>query len=388
MGGQRRQDGADNGLGLALIGFITFTFGDAMVKTMVAGVSPPEIAAIRFTIGALGLGLLVLLRKGRPAFGNQPWRWQLLRGGGITVATTAFFTAMSLMPLATATSIGFTSPILTSLLAAALLGEKIRRPTVVAALAAFAGTLIILRPNFAALGWAALLPLLAALGTAGMMVGNRAISGRTDPLVSQFWMAAIAAPLLILAALVAHWSGAPKFALSVPAPHIWLLCSAVAVTASTSHWLIYLASRRSGAGTVAPLTYVQLIVALVLGAAVFGDRPDAVALAGAAVIHFALVPSHAGESLVEGVTFAAAGVVVVAWGAVVGVTAGTECGIVVTGLVLAATKPTITPDTTPEPTKMVWVRRRTREKRRSRSWGVGDVGLMCVSFPDHSRRAF
>lgn len=284
MGGQRRQDGADNGLGLALIGFITFTFGDAMVKTMVAGVSPPEIAAIRFTIGALGLGLLVLLRKGRPAFGNQPWRWQLLRGGGITVATTAFFTAMSLMPLATATSIGFTSPILTSLLAAALLGEKIRRPTVVAALAALAGTLIILRPNFAALGWAALLPLLAALGTAGMMVGNRAISGRTDPLVSQFWMAAIAAPLLILAALVAHWSGAPKFALSVPAPHIWLLCSAVAVTASTSHWLIYLASRRSGAGTVAPLTYVQLIVALVLGAAVFGDRPDAVALAGAAVI--------------------------------------------------------------------------------------------------------
>ncbi len=279
-----RQAGTGNGLGYALLGFVVLSCGDAVVKHMVAAVSPPEIAAIRFTLGALGLGALVALRRGRAGFGNQPWRWQALRGGGIAVATTGFFGAMSIMPLATATSIGFTSPILTSLLAAALLGEKIRRPTIVAALIAFAGTLIVMRPNFAALGWSALLPLLSAFGTSAIMVGNRAISGRTDPLASQFWMAAIAAPLLIAVATLAHFSGVPRLALVLPPREIWLLCSAVAVTASTSHWLIYLASRRSGAGTVAPLTYVQLLVALILGAAVFGDRPDAVALAGAGVI--------------------------------------------------------------------------------------------------------
>ncbi len=279
-----RQNGDGSGLGYALLGFIMLSCGDAVVKTMVAAVSPPEIAAMRFTLGALGLGLLVALRRGLGGFGGQPWRWQVLRGGGVALATTGFFGAVSIMPLATATSITFTSPILTALLAALLLGEKIRRPTIVAALVAFAGTLIVLRPNFAALGWSGLLPLLSAIGTSAIMVGNRAISGRTDPLASQFWMAALAAPLLMVVALVAHRSGLAHLELIWPAPTIWLLCSAVAVTASTSHWLIYLASRSSGAGTVAPLTYVQLLVALVLGAAIFGDRPDAVALAGAAVI--------------------------------------------------------------------------------------------------------
>ena len=277
-------DKGNSGLALALIGFVVLSCGDAVVKTMVAAISPPEIAALRFTLGALGLGALVALRRGWTGFGGQPWRWQALRGGGVALATTGFFGAVSIMPLATATAIGFTSPILTSLLAAVLLGEKIRRPTIIAALVAFAGTLVVLRPNFAALGWSALLPLVAALGGSAMMVGNRAISGHTDPLASQFWMAAIAAPLLIAVALLGHASGIAHLALVWPPVTILLLCGAVAVTASTSHWLIYLATRDAGAGTVAPFTYIQLLVALALGAAIFGDRPDAVALAGSGVI--------------------------------------------------------------------------------------------------------
>lgn len=71
-------------------------------------------------------------------------------------------------------------------------------------------------------------------------------------------------------------------------------------------------------------------------------------------------------------------VVVVGAGAVV-VVGGAVSGIVGEGLASLEMKPTITPETTPEPTKMVWVRRRTRARRRSRCWGVREWVLIRFS---------
>ncbi|MFX5862063.1 EamA family transporter, partial [Acinetobacter baumannii] len=77
-------------------------------------------------------------------------------------ASMAFFTSLSLMPLATATAILFTAPMLTALLAALILREPLRRETWIASLVAFAGVLVVLRPNVSTLGLAAALPLVAA----------------------------------------------------------------------------------------------------------------------------------------------------------------------------------------------------------------------------------
>jgi hypothetical protein len=63
---------------------------------------------------------------------------------------------------------------------------------------------------------------------------------------------------------------------------------------------------------------------------------------------------------------------------------GTVAVLVVTGFALAALKPTRTPEAIPAPTKIVWVSRRTRAKRRSRCRGVLVGGLMVISFPPKS----
>jgi drug/metabolite transporter (DMT)-like permease len=61
-------------------------------------------------------------------------------------------------------------------------------------------------------------------------------------------------------------------------------CTLVAVTASFGHWLIFMATTRASAAEIAPMTYVQLLIAVGLGILLFGDWPDLTSLAGAGII--------------------------------------------------------------------------------------------------------
>lgn len=258
--------------------------GDAVVKTMAGQFAPTGVAAVRYAIGAVALGLLLLWREGRSAFA-MPHLWvQLLRGAAVAISTVGFFSAVFVMPLAAATALTFTSPMFTALLAALILKEPARRATWIASTIAFVGVLVVLRPNFAAAGWAALMPLVAALGMSLLMIGNRFVAGKASPLAMQFSVAAIAAPILIAASLLGHASGVESFALHMPTWSVVARCAAVAVTASTAHWLIFNATMRAGAATIAPMTYVQMLVASALGWAVFGSHPDAMTLLGAVII--------------------------------------------------------------------------------------------------------
>ncbi len=272
------------GLLYALAGFALLSCGDAVVKTIAGLFAPSGVAAVRYVIGAVGLGVLLLWREGRSAFVMPHPRIQLLRGVAISVSTLAFFSAIFVMPLAAATAITFTCPMITALLAALFLGEPARRETWIASLTAFVGMLIVLRPNLAAVGWAALLPVLAALGMSVLMICNRFVAGKASPLAMQFYLAALAAPVLVVAALLAHASGFDRLALVVPQWSVVARCALVAVTASTGHWLIFNATVRAGAATIAPMTYVQLLIASALGWAVFGSHPDAMTLLGAVII--------------------------------------------------------------------------------------------------------
>ncbi len=188
------------------------------------------------------------------------------------------------MPLATATAIVFLSPIITGVLAIVFLGEPSRRATWVAAIVGFIGVLVLLRPGFSDLGWAAGLPLLSAFGISLMMLGNRMSARLASPLAMQFSIASIAAAFLILAALIGAVSGVEALALDTPNWTVVARCAIIAVTATTAHWLVYLGTTRAGASTIAPMTYVQMIVAVILGALLFGDIPDALTLLGAAII--------------------------------------------------------------------------------------------------------
>ena len=273
-----------SGLLLALLGFVLLSCGDAVIKTMGDEWAGTAIAALRFSLGALLLGALVAKQQGRAGFvAPRPWL-QVARGFMLAFASLLFFLSIFVMPLAEATAISFATPAIVALLSALLLRERIPAISWLALLLASAGVAIVLRPNFLDLGPAALMPLIAAFAMAGFFLVNRATAQDVPPVAAQFWAAAWAAPFQLVAMGIGVASGIASLQLSMPDWTVVARCALVAVSASAAHYLIFLGTMRASAATIAPASYVQIIVALLIGAMVFGDFPDAVAIGGTLLI--------------------------------------------------------------------------------------------------------
>jgi len=266
---------------IALAGFCSLSVGDAVVKTMAGEWPAPAVSALRYSFGLLALTAIVAARQGRSGFAMPRPALHLGRGAAVALATICFFAGVFAMPLADATAIQFTSPVLTALLAPWVLGERTGKATWAATLLAFAGVLVVLRPNLAELGAAAFFPVGAAFGMSWLMMLNRKVAGGASVLVMQWLVALFAAPLLVLAAFAYALLVEP---LSWPSPEVALKCLAVAGFATLGHALIFAAVERADASVVAPMTYVQLLVAAGLGWLWFGDSVDAATFAGAALI--------------------------------------------------------------------------------------------------------
>lgn len=272
------------GLGFALAGFALLPVGDAVVKGMAGQWPAPAIGALRYLIGATALVLLLWFRDGRAGFRcPSPWL-QLGRAASVSIAATAFFIGVQIMPLADMTAISFTSPIMVALMSAIILREPPPRAVWIAGGIAFVGMIILLRPNIAAIGWAGLLPLISAAGFASMVICNRMAAGSGSALQMQMLISVLAFPMLAVIAFATNKTGVPQFAITWPSGAIILRCALIACTASLAHTLIFLATERLSAGRVAPLVYVQLLMAVTLGAAFFDELPDAGTLAGAVII--------------------------------------------------------------------------------------------------------
>lgn len=275
---------ARSGLLYALCGFALLSVGDATIKTIAGAWPGTAVAALRYSVGALGLGTFLFVKEGRAGFAMPLPKVQLLRGFAVATATICFFSSIFLMPLAEATAIGFTSPMITAVLSAVILHERTNATKWLATLIAFGGVLLIMRPNVEELGWAALLPLGAALSMAFVMIGNRRVAGAGTPLLMQFLVASIAVPVILTAAILGHFSGIPALHVGIPDWTIVARCCVVAVTATSAHWLIFIGTTRASAAEIAPMTYVQLLFALVLGILLFGDWPDMTSLVGSGII--------------------------------------------------------------------------------------------------------
>lgn len=275
---------ARSGLLYALCGFALLAMGDAVIKSIAGAWPGTAVAALRYAIGAIGLGTLLFLNEGRRGFALPMPKAQLLRGFSVAMATICFFSSIFLMPLADATAIGFTSPMITAIFSAIFLNERTRATKWLAIVIAFGGVLLIMRPNVAELGWVALLPLGAAMSMALVMMGNRVVAGAGSPLLMQFLVASVALPFIMGATFIGHFSGIAALHVGVPDWTIIGRCTLVAVTASCAHWLIFMGTTRASAAEIAPMTYVQLLIAIGLGIILFGDWPDLTSLAGAGII--------------------------------------------------------------------------------------------------------
>lgn len=278
-----RRSQRQSGLLLALLGFACLSTGDAVVKSMAGEWPGTAVSAVRYLFGTIGLAIGLAVTQGRNGFRVPRPAVQFGRGVAMTIASLGFFLAVQRMPLADATSIQFTSPILTAILSALLLREKAPAAAWGATALAFVGVLIVLRPNVLALGPAALLPLVAALGMAMLLTFNRMAAGTASVLTMQFLVAAAATPMLAAIAIAGHLSGAAMFHVPVPDWSILLRCLIVAATGTLSHLLIYVATTRASAAVTAPMVYVQLLVATSIGWMWFGDAPDWTTMLGGAL---------------------------------------------------------------------------------------------------------
>jgi drug/metabolite transporter (DMT)-like permease len=272
------------GLLYALAGFCTLSIGDAIVKGMAGQWSAPAMAATRYVVGTAILAALLARSEGPAALALPRDRLQWVRGIAISCSAVGMFLAVWIMPLAEATTIAFTQPIITAVLAAVVLREKARASTWIATVVAFAGVFLVLRPNFDTAGWGVLLPLVGATGMAVTIIANRKVTGRASILAMQYYMSVTAMMFLLAATLLFHLSGLEGFALEMPHWSVVARCAFIGISATIAQWLIFMGTVKAGAGTVAPMTYGQLLMAIALGAVFFADFPDPTAIAGAAVI--------------------------------------------------------------------------------------------------------
>jgi drug/metabolite transporter (DMT)-like permease len=272
------------GLLYALAGFCTLSIGDAIIKGMAGEWPAPAMAATRYIIGTALLATLMVRHEGRDSLVLPRDKLHWVRGVAISLSAVGMFLAVWIMPLAEATTIAFTQPIITAVLATVLLGERARLSTWLATAVAFAGVFLVLRPNFESAGWGVLFPLMGATGMAVTIIANRAVTGRASILAMQYYMSITAMIFLLFASAAGHFSGVEKFALFWPHWSVIARCAFIGITATLAQWLIFMGTVKAGAGTVAPMTYGQLLMATVLGLIFFGDAPDATALIGAAVI--------------------------------------------------------------------------------------------------------
>ncbi len=270
------------GLAMMVAAMLLIPGIDAIAKWLAGSVSPGQVAWSRFAFQSLLL-LPFVLRGGGLRPGAHLWA-HVARGALIALATLLFFTSLADLPLADAIAIFFVSPFILTLLSAVLLGERVGWRRVLAVLAGFGGSLIIIRPSYQVFGTAALLPVGAAFSFALYMVLTRYLVRTASAITMQFY-AGVFGGLAMSAALALGAAGGPAFLVPVwPTPGHWALLALLGVIGTGAHMLIVHAVRRVGASLVAPFQYLEIISATLLGVLLFDEFPAPTTWLGVAVI--------------------------------------------------------------------------------------------------------
>ncbi|MHA6325123.1 DMT family transporter [Roseivivax sp. CAU 1753] len=264
-------------LGIALMtGFCVLApLGDSIAKLLGPTIPVMQLLLVRFA--AQGLLMAPTALRRRPHLSRRALtligQRALLHIAGIGM----MFTALQHMPLADAVSIAFVMPFILLLLGWLWLDEDVGLRRLLACLAGFAGTLLVLQPAFADIGWPALLPLGVAVTFALFMLVTRSLSRHVDPISMQAVSGGMATLMLLPAtALLGLWV--------VPTAQDALLLLALGVLGTYAHLLMSWSLKFAPSTTLAPMQYIEIPVATAFGLLIFGDLPGPQAALGIAVI--------------------------------------------------------------------------------------------------------
>jgi drug/metabolite transporter (DMT)-like permease len=203
-------------------------------------------------------------------------RLHLVRAAILPVSSLCFFTALRSLPLAEATAMNYSTPVLVVILAVIFLHERMTQPRIAVVIAGIAGMFLIVRPGSAMFQGAALLALGAALFYAVFQILTR-------KLASEDWRVLMFYPAIVGTAMMTAmlpWFDVP---VEMPWTDVAVIIGA-GLLGTFGHGLFVLAFQRSPASALTPYTYVHLVWATLLGWFVFDRFPDVWTLAGMAVI--------------------------------------------------------------------------------------------------------
>lgn len=252
--------------------------GDAFAKEIsrVTMIEPTLVAFARFLTGAAFFLPLALWRRQIPKLTVHFVFAQALRGVFITGGISCMVTAVSHAPLADVFGAFFIAPAIATGLAALVLKEKVTRLDLLSLGLGLIGVLMVARPG-AEMNIGLLWALSGGVFYGCFNAATRWSAGFTPPLAQiagqLVFGALFTAPLAITH--VGQMGEAP-----------WLLLGS-GVGSAMANFFLVMAYARARAAVLSPLIYLQLPSAALIGLAVFGDVPDAIAAAGLALIVFA-----------------------------------------------------------------------------------------------------
>ena len=262
---------------LALAAFAIYATNDVIVKYLGSVAQYHPFQTIFFS-GLMAFPLMTILMMSDRSDGNLRPKmpgWTALRAVLTVLNGLSGFYAFSVLPLSEAYSIIFAMPMLVTLIAIPMLGERVGLHRGLAVVVGLAGVVVVMRPGSGEFG----LGHVAALSAAALGAMNSVLVRKTGhaersavimlyPMIANFLVSGLAMPFVYR---------------PMPVTHLGLV-AAMAFLGLTASMLAIAAYRRAPAIIVAPMQYSQIIWATIFGALIFDERPDLYTAAGTAII--------------------------------------------------------------------------------------------------------
>ncbi len=269
---------------LLMLGFcIVAPIGDAVAKILGQSIPLGELLLVRFAVQAVILIPLVWVSKRAWKMRGRVLKFTFIRTLMHIVGIGMMVTALKYLPLADAVAIAFVMPFIMLILGKYVLGEEVGTRRLAACVVGFIGTLLVIQPSFSQVGWPALLPLGVAVNFSFFMLITRQIAKETDPISLQAVSGVMA--VVIMVPLLALTSGLEIDALSLIMPNSYecSLLLGIGLLGTLAHLLMTWSLRFAPSATLAPMQYLEIPIATVIGLFVFKEFPNGLASVGIAI---------------------------------------------------------------------------------------------------------
>ena len=164
-----------------------------------------------------------------------------------------------------------------------ILGEDVGARRLIACIVGFIGTLLVVQPSFANVGWPALLPMVVAVNFSFFMLITRQIAKETNPIGLQAVSGVMAVGIMVPALAITAGMGIDALTLIAPTGFEWSMLGAIGVLGTLAHLLMTWSLRYAPSATLAPMQYLEIPIATVIGFWVFKDLPNGLAAVGIAI---------------------------------------------------------------------------------------------------------